>query len=74
MADGYKVVWFGKETVCYGNLQETSNIVVVCEDEDCDDVWCLGFDKFTGDNLTWDNVVLFLQGFYPSEIVELTAI
>lgn len=74
MNDGYKVIWFGKETVCYGELEETSNFSVVCENEDDDDVWCNGVDKFTGDMLTWENVVLYLQGFYPSDIVEITAV
>ena len=44
MADGYKVILFGKETTCYGELTDTSNFEVVCEDEDCDDVWCNGLD------------------------------
>lgn len=74
MADGYKVVWFGKETTCYGELNDCSNFEVVCEDEDCDDVWCNGLDKFTESNLTWENVVMYLQGFYPSDILEITAV
>ena len=74
MADGYKVIWFGKETTCYGELEETSNFKVVCEDEEDDSVWCSGVDHLTGDMLTWDNVVLMLQGFYPSDILEITAV
>lgn len=70
----YKLTWFGKETVCYGELTETSNIEVVCENENDDDIWCNGFDKFTEENLTWENVVLLLQGFYPSDIIEVTAV
>lgn len=70
----YKVIWFGKTTTCYGELEETSNIQVVCENEADDSVWCDGFDTFTEENLTWENVVLFLQGFYPSDILELSAI
>lgn len=69
----YKVIWFGKETICYGELTETSNIEVVCEDEHYDGIWCNGFDKFTEEDLTWENVVLLLQGFYPSDIIELSA-
>lgn len=74
MADGYKVILFGKETTCYGELTDTSNFEVVCEDEDCDDVWCNGLDAFTDANLTWDNVVLYLQKYFPSDIVEITAV
>jgi len=70
MADGYKVIWFGKETICYGELDETSNFEVVCENEDDDDVWCNGI----AGPLTWENVVLHLQNYYPSDIVEITAV
>lgn len=74
MADGYKVVWFGVETVCYGDLEETSNFHIVCEDEADDAVWCDGVDDFTASNYTWDNVVLYLQQFYDSDIVEISAV
>ena len=74
MADAYKVIWFGKETLCYGELTEISNFHVVCEDEDDDNVWCDGVDEFTESNLTWDNVVLYLQRFYSSDIVEVSAV
>ena len=74
MADGYKVILFGKETACYGELTDTSNFEVVCENEDDDDVWCNGLDAFTDANLTWDNVVLYLQKYFPSDIVEITAV
>lgn len=70
MADVYKVIWLGKETACYGELTETSNFEVVCEDEEYDSVWC---DGITGE-LTWDNVVIHLQQFYPSDIVEISAV
>ena len=70
----YKVIWFGKETLCYGELNETSNIEVVCENEADDSVWCNGFDDFTEANLTWENVVLYLQQFYPSDILEVSAV
>ena len=69
MSEGYKVIWFGKETICYGELEETSNFSVVCDDEWDDSVWCDGVD---GD-LNWDNVVAHLQQFYPSDIIEITA-
>ena len=74
MAEAYKVIWFGVETDCYGELDETSNFHVVCEDESDDSVWCDGVDAFTEANYTWDNVVLYLQRFYGSDIVEISAI
>jgi hypothetical protein len=74
MAEVYKVIWFGKETSCYGELTETSNIVVTCENENDDSVWYKGFDKFVKADLTWENVVLLLQGFYASDIIEVTAV
>ena len=74
MADGYKVVWFGKETTCYGELTDTSNFDVVCENEGDDTTWCVGVDAFTEANLTWDNVVLFLQPRFQSDILEITAV
>lgn len=70
MADGYKVTWFGVETICYGKLEETSNFHVVCEDEEDDGVWCNGIDG----ELTWDNAVLYLQRHFASDIVEITAV
>lgn len=74
MAEGYKVIWFGKETVCYGDLEETSNFQVVCEDEEDDSVWVDGVDHLTGDMLTWENVVMMLQSFYASDILEISAV
>ena len=74
MADTYKVTWFNVETVCYGELNETSNFHVVCENEADDAVWCDGVDAFTEANYTWDNVVLYLQRFFKSDIVEISAV
>lgn len=74
MAEGYKVILFGKETTCYGELTDTSNFDVVCDNEYYDDTWCNGLDAFTDANLTWDNVVLYLQKYFPSDIVEITAV
>lgn len=74
MADGYKVTWFGVETLCYGDLEETSNFHVVCVDEEDEGVWCDGVDTFTEENYTWDNVVLYLQKYFASDIVEISAI
>jgi len=74
MADTYKVTWFGVETLCYGELEETSNFEVVCVDEDDDDIWWAGVDTFTEENYTWDNVVLYLQKHFDSDIVEISAV
>ena len=74
MADGYKVMWFGKETVCYGELRDDSNFHVVCENEEDDSVWCDWVDDFTAQNYSWDNVVLYLQKHFDSDIVEISAI
>ena len=74
MTEGYKVIWFGKETLCYGELEETSNFHIVCEDEEDDAVWCDGVDTFTEENYTWENVVLYLQRYFDSDIVEISAI
>ena len=74
MADVYKVTWFGVETLCYGELRDDSNFHVVCADENDDGVWCDGVDNLEGDMLTWDNVVLYLQHYYSSDIIEISAI
>lgn len=74
MADGYKVVFLGKETICYGELNDCSNFDVVCENEYDDDIWCEGLDAFTEANLSWENVVMLLQPHFHSDIVEITAV
>ena len=74
MADGYKVILFGKETTCYGELNDCSNFQVVCENEADDDIWCEGLDAFTEANLTWENVVLLLQPHFASDILEISAV
>lgn len=66
----YTVILFDKETVCYGELEETSNFEVVCEDEEDDDVWCNGIEG----PLTWENVVQYLQPHFESDILEITAV
>lgn len=74
MSDAYKVIWFGKTTECYGELEETSNFNIICEDEDEDCVWCDGVDEFTENNYTWENVVLYLQNYFASDIIEISAV
>lgn len=73
MADGYKVIFMGKVTECYGELEEDSNFHVVCEDEDEDNVWCDGHPQ-ERDWIDWDDVVMTLQPFYNSDIIEITAV
>lgn len=60
----------GRVVECYGALEETSNFSVVCDDEWDDTVWCNGI---AGD-LTWENVVAYLQLYFNSEILEITAV
>lgn len=59
----------GRDVECYGDLEETSNFSVVCEDEWDDDVWCNGI---VGD-LTWENIVAHLQLYFGSDILEISA-
>lgn len=66
----YIVHYNGRDVECYGALEESSNFSVVCDDECDDDVWCNGI---SGD-LSWENVVEYLQAFYPSDILEISAV
>jgi hypothetical protein len=61
---------------CYGDLEENSNFEIVCEDEDLDDVWCNGNPSSNSDYTfaTWEEVVLVLQTYYPSPIIQITAV
>jgi hypothetical protein len=60
----------GRDVECYGELEEDSNFSVVCDDEYDDDVWC---DGVAGD-LTWENVVAYLQPHFGSNILEISAV
>lgn len=73
MTKGYKVILFEEETMCYGDLLQTSNFEVVCENEDDDSIWCVGHPNGR-DWIDWDDVVTTLQGYYNSSIVEISAI
>lgn len=69
----YKVTTFGVETVCYGELLQTSNFQIVCEDENDDCVWADGHPQEL-DWLDWDDVVITLQPYFTSDILEISAI
>lgn len=59
---------------CYGVLEETSNISVVCVDECDDGVWTIG-NPITGQPFTtWAEVIYCLHPYFRSGIVELGAV
>ncbi len=60
----------GTDVECYGELEENSNFEVVCEDEEDDSVWCDGIEG----PLSWEQVVAYLQGYYASDILQITAV
>jgi len=65
----YVVQYEGHDVECYGELTETSNFHVVCEDEEHDETWC---DGVVGP-MTWENVVAHLQLYFESDIIEVQA-
>jgi hypothetical protein len=65
----YVVQHRGNAVECYGDLTETSNFHVVCEDEMDDDIWPHGIVG----PLTWENVVEHLQLYFSSDILEISA-
>jgi hypothetical protein len=69
----YKVDFLGVETECYGELLQSSNFAVVCEDEDDDDTWC-DANPNGNDGVDWDDVVRTLQPHFSSNIVEISAV
>lgn len=60
----------GTDVECYGELEETSNFEVVCEDEYDDGAWCDGIEG----PLSWEQVVAYLQRYYASDILQITAV
>jgi hypothetical protein len=60
----------GINVECYGDLEETSNFEVVCEDEYDDSTWCDGIEG----PLSWEQTVAFLQAYYASDILQITAV
>lgn len=69
----YRVNQFGVETVCYGELHQTSNFEIVCEDEADDCIWT-DANPTGRDWLDWDDVVRTLQPYFESDILEISAI
>jgi len=68
----YVVYYEGRDVECYGTLEEDSNFNVVCDDESDYDVWYDG-DSAGGSFTTWEDVVIQLQPYYESHIVEISA-
>ena len=68
----YIVHYKGRDVECYGTLEEDSNFSVVCDNEDCDDVWCEGRPD-GGWFTTWEDVVECLQREFGSRIIEIGA-
>lgn len=65
----YIVHYEGREVQCYGDLEESSNFDVVCDDEWDDDIWCNGIVG----PLNWETVVSHLQPYFESDILEISA-
>ena len=71
----YKVDFLGIETECYGELEDSSNFEVVCEDEEDDGIWCDGNPAQDGGGFkTWEDVVMTLQPHFNSDILEICAV
>lgn len=70
----YIVYYEGRDVECYGTLEETSNFSVVCDDESDDDVW-YNADPITGNAFDdWETVVMRLQPYFGSHILEISAV
>lgn len=64
----------GDTIECYGVLEETSNIHVVCVDECDDGIWAIG-NPVTGQPFkTWEEAVTILSKRAKSQILEMSAI
>jgi len=60
---------------CYGELNDTSNFHIVCEDEEDDGIWCEGnpnHPNYVFDS--WEQVVSVLCHIWTGTIVEITAV
>jgi hypothetical protein len=69
----YIVNYEGRDVECYGELQETANFSVVCDDESDDDIW-INANPVTGNAFEdWEQVVHELQKHFDSDILEISA-
>lgn len=61
---------------CFGELRDDSNIQVVCQDEEQDDIWCIGNPITDEPFKTWQEAADFLsaESFFSSGILELSAV
>lgn len=58
----------GGTTYCYGEVEETSNFSIVCDDEYKDGVWC---DNDSEVNNTWRRVCKHLEETYDTQIEQI---
>ena len=58
----------GGTTSCYGKVEEDSNCVVVCDDENNDGIWA---GEFGFEPKTWPQVCEYLEKYYDSKIEQL---
>lgn len=67
------IAYRGNVVQCYGDLEETSNLFVVCEDEYDDSDWCSG-NPITGNPFeSWQEVVEVISSHFNSPIIEISA-
>lgn len=70
----HKVEYNRTAVECYGDLQDDSNISIVCDDEWDDCVWTDG-NPVTGLPFkTWEEAVTILSKRAKSQILEMSAI
>ena len=59
-----KITYMGKTIECYGEMDPSMNIIIVCEDEFGDRTYCDGFEN-------WTEAVQHLHDNYRTDIAEL---
>lgn len=70
----HKVEYNGTQVECYGDLQDDSNISIVCDDEWDDCIWTDG-NPVTGLPFkTWEEAVTILSKRAKSQILEMSAV
>lgn len=60
---------------CYGDLDDSSNFSIVCDDEEDDGVWCEGNPdsaNFTFES--WEQVVETIRNYWAGDIIEISAV
>lgn len=59
---------------CYGEVEENSNFIVTCEDEEFDGIWTEGNPNTEEPFKSWSEVVVVLQPFFDNNIFQIDAI